>query len=123
LKRYKSPGIDQIRAEMIQAGGETLCSEILKLLKSFWNKEELPEQEGVGRILLLYQFIARAIKMTVVITEAYHCYQLYTKFYPISSSQGQVHMQTKLLGIISVRDQLLIRLLHLSDIGEKVGLQ
>jgi hypothetical protein len=28
LIRYKSPGVDQIRAELIQAGGETLCSEI-----------------------------------------------------------------------------------------------
>jgi hypothetical protein len=31
LKRYKSPGTDQILAEMIQAGGITLCSEIHKL--------------------------------------------------------------------------------------------
>jgi hypothetical protein len=28
LKRYKSPGIDQIPAELIQAGGNTVCSEI-----------------------------------------------------------------------------------------------
>jgi hypothetical protein len=28
LKRYKSPGVDQIPAEVIQAGGETLRSEI-----------------------------------------------------------------------------------------------
>jgi hypothetical protein len=28
LKRYKSPGIDQIPAELIQAGGNTLRSEI-----------------------------------------------------------------------------------------------
>jgi hypothetical protein len=41
LERYKSPGIDQIPAELIQAGGNTLCSEIHKLI---WNKEELPEQ-------------------------------------------------------------------------------
>jgi hypothetical protein len=26
LKRYKSPGSDQIPAELIQAGGEILCS-------------------------------------------------------------------------------------------------
>jgi hypothetical protein len=32
LKRYKSPGVDQIPAEIIQAGGETLRSEIRKLL-------------------------------------------------------------------------------------------
>jgi hypothetical protein len=40
---YKSPGTDQIPAEIIQAGAETLWSEIQKL-NSNWNKEELPYQ-------------------------------------------------------------------------------
>jgi hypothetical protein len=40
LKWYKSPGVDQIPAELIQAGGET-CSEIYKLIKLIWNKELL----------------------------------------------------------------------------------
>jgi hypothetical protein len=31
LKRYISPGSDEILAELIQAGGEILCSEIHKL--------------------------------------------------------------------------------------------
>jgi hypothetical protein len=31
LKRYKSPSIDQIMAEIIQAGGNTLCSDIHRL--------------------------------------------------------------------------------------------
>jgi hypothetical protein len=44
LKRYKSPGIDQIPADVIQAGGNTLYSEIHKLINSIWNKEELPQQ-------------------------------------------------------------------------------
>jgi hypothetical protein len=44
LKRYKSPGADQIQAEIIQAEGEILCSEIHKLIKLIWNKEELPHQ-------------------------------------------------------------------------------
>jgi hypothetical protein len=44
LKRYISPGVDQIPAELIQAGGETLCSEIHKLIKLIWKKEELPHQ-------------------------------------------------------------------------------
>jgi hypothetical protein len=44
LKRYKSPGVDQIPAEIIQAGGETLRSDIHKLIKLIWNKEELPHQ-------------------------------------------------------------------------------
>jgi hypothetical protein len=44
LKRYKSPGVDQIPAELIQAGGGTLCPKIHKLIKLIWNKEELPHQ-------------------------------------------------------------------------------
>jgi hypothetical protein len=44
LKRYKSPGVDQIPAELIKAGAGTLCSEIHKLIKLIWNKEELPHQ-------------------------------------------------------------------------------
>jgi hypothetical protein len=43
LKRHKSPGIDQIPAELIKAGGRTIRSEIHKLNNSIWNKQELPE--------------------------------------------------------------------------------
>jgi hypothetical protein len=38
------PGIDQILAELIQAGGETLRSGIHKLIELIWNKEKLPHQ-------------------------------------------------------------------------------
>jgi hypothetical protein len=44
LKKYKSPGSDQIPAELIQAGGEILLSEIHILINSVWNKEELPDK-------------------------------------------------------------------------------
>jgi hypothetical protein len=44
LKKYKSPGSDQIPAELIQSGGEMLLSAIQKLINSVWNKEELPDQ-------------------------------------------------------------------------------
>jgi hypothetical protein len=44
LERYKSPGVYQIPAELIQAGGETLCSENHKHIELIWNKEELPHQ-------------------------------------------------------------------------------
>jgi hypothetical protein len=39
LKMYKSPDSDQILAELIQAGGETV-SVIHKLINSIWNKED-----------------------------------------------------------------------------------
>jgi hypothetical protein len=44
LKKYKSPGSNQIPAELIQAGGEILLSAIYKLINSVWNKDELPDQ-------------------------------------------------------------------------------
>ena len=42
LKSHKSPGIDQIPAELIKAGGSTICCAIHKLIIAIWNKEELP---------------------------------------------------------------------------------
>jgi hypothetical protein len=44
LKRSKSQGADQIPAELIQAGGEHLHSEIHKLIKLIWNNKELLHQ-------------------------------------------------------------------------------
>jgi hypothetical protein len=44
LKTYKSPSSNQMPAELIQAGGETLQSEIHKLFNSIWNKQDLPDQ-------------------------------------------------------------------------------
>jgi len=43
LNSHKSPGIDQIPAELIKVGGRTICCEIHKLIFSIWNKEKLPE--------------------------------------------------------------------------------
>jgi hypothetical protein len=39
LKKYKSPGSNQIPAELIQAGSEILLSAIHKLRNFIWNKE------------------------------------------------------------------------------------
>jgi mannosyltransferase OCH1-like enzyme len=44
LKKYKSPGRDQIPAELLQGGGEMLVSAIPKLINFIWNKEEFPDQ-------------------------------------------------------------------------------
>jgi hypothetical protein len=44
LRRYKSPGGHQIPTELIQAEGGTLPSEIHKLIKLIWNREELSHQ-------------------------------------------------------------------------------
>jgi hypothetical protein len=55
LKSYKSPGIDNIPAELIKAGGETLYSEINRLLCCIWNKEELPQQWKETIIIPIYK--------------------------------------------------------------------
>jgi hypothetical protein len=72
LKKYKSPGSDQIPAELTQAGGEILLSTIHKLSTSVWNKEV---------------YTKRVMKLTIIIIVGYPCSQFHTKFYRISFSQ------------------------------------
>jgi hypothetical protein len=55
LKKYKSTGSDQIPAELIQAGGKTLWSEIHKLMNSIWSTEELHEQWKEYIIVPIYK--------------------------------------------------------------------
>jgi hypothetical protein len=65
IKKYKSPGSDEIPAELVQAGGKILLSATHKLINSVWNKER--NCLISGRSLLLYQFTKRATKLTVII--------------------------------------------------------
>jgi hypothetical protein len=44
LKSHKPSDINQNQAELIQAGGRTIISEIHTLINSILNKEELPEE-------------------------------------------------------------------------------
>ena len=55
LKNHKSPGIDQIPAELIKAGGRTICCAIHKLIISIWNKEELPDEWKESIIVPIYK--------------------------------------------------------------------
>jgi hypothetical protein len=55
LTSHKSPGIDPIPAELIKAGGGTICYEIHKLIISVWNKEELPEEWKESVIVPVYK--------------------------------------------------------------------
>jgi hypothetical protein len=85
LKGHKSPGIDQIPAELIKAGGKTIRYEIHKIITSIWNRDNCL---GSARNRSLYLSIRRAIKHIVVIIKAYHFCQLRTKCYPTSFCQG-----------------------------------
>jgi hypothetical protein len=53
--KLKSLDTDEIPARLIQAGGNTLCSEIHKLINSIWNGEELPEQWKKCIIVHIYK--------------------------------------------------------------------
>jgi hypothetical protein len=44
FKRYKSPDSDQILTELTEAEGETLWSEIHKLVNHIWSEEEFYDQ-------------------------------------------------------------------------------
>jgi len=54
LNRHKSPGIDQIPAEVVTAGSRTFPSEIHKLIHFIWNKEELPQEWKKSIITSIY---------------------------------------------------------------------
>ena len=55
LKSHKSPGIDQIPAELIKAGCRTICLEIHKLVTSIWKKEKLPEERKESIIVPIHK--------------------------------------------------------------------
>jgi hypothetical protein len=81
LKRNKSPGTDQIPAELIKAGGRRS----INLLILFGIRRNCLSS---GRSQSLYLFIRRVIKQVVVIIGAYHFCHPHTKFYPTSFCQG-----------------------------------
>ena len=85
LKRCKSPGSDQIPAELIKAGGRTIHPESIDLLILF---EMSRNYRRNGTSQSLYLPIRRVIKQTVVFIEAHYFCQLRTKFYPTSCCQG-----------------------------------
>jgi hypothetical protein len=85
LQKYKLPVIDQIPAELTQAGGETLQSEIRKLINSIWNKEELPDKWKEPIIVPVHK---KGDKIDCSKCHGISLLQLHTKFYQISFSQS-----------------------------------
>jgi hypothetical protein len=55
LKSHKSPGIDQIPAELIKTGEKTIRPVIHKLINSIWNKEELLEEWNESIIVPIHK--------------------------------------------------------------------
>ena len=55
LKSHKSPGINQIPAELVKARGRTIRPHICKLINSIWNKEKLPDEKKQSITVPVYK--------------------------------------------------------------------
>jgi hypothetical protein len=77
-ERHKSPGIDQIPAELIKAGSKRIRSKVHKFINFISNKEELPEE---WKELIFVPFYKKGVKQNVAVIGAYHFRQLHTTFY------------------------------------------
>jgi len=78
LKRYTLSSSDQVPAQLFQARGNILYSEIHKLINSIWCKEELLQQCKKSVILHIYK---KGDKIdSSIITEKYGCYNYIQHF-------------------------------------------
>ena len=79
LKSHKSPGIDQIPAELIKARGRTICCAIHTLIISIWNKEELPEEWKESIIIPIHKKGDKTdcnnYRAISLLTTTYKCFQ------------------------------------------------
>jgi hypothetical protein len=55
LKLYNFAGTEHSLAELFQAGGSTLCSEIHKFINPMWNRDEMPLQWKEFIIVPIYK--------------------------------------------------------------------
>jgi len=55
LKNHKTPGTDQILAELLKEGGETLWKRIHHLSKMIWVQHKMPEEWSMGIIQPIYK--------------------------------------------------------------------
>ena len=85
LKRHRSPGIDQIPAELMKARSRKFRSEVSKLINSIWNKDELSEEWKESIILPIYK---KDDKTDCSNYRGNHVCQLRTKFYTASCCQS-----------------------------------
>jgi hypothetical protein len=122
LKKYKSPGSDEIPAELIQAGGKNVnvCN---SRTHSVWNKEEFPDQWKGYVIIPVHR------KVDKTDSNNYPGISLLSSSYKILSNMLSRLSRyiVEIIGIISVgfgiTDQLLIRFSTSTDTVEKMGAQ
>jgi hypothetical protein len=85
LKRHKSPGIDQIPAELIKEAVGKFCMRSIDVLILFGIRRSCQKS---GRSRRMHLFVRRVIKQILVIIEAYYFLQLHSKLYPTCCCQG-----------------------------------
>jgi hypothetical protein len=71
LTKHKSPGSDQIPAELRKTGSETLVSVFHKVMNSIWNQEELCDQWKESLIVPVHKKHDKTDRKNF---RAYHCY-------------------------------------------------
>jgi hypothetical protein len=84
LKRHKSPGIDQIPAELIKETVAQFSMRSIDILFLFGIRRNCQRS---GRSRPRHLLLGRVIKQFVVIIEAYHFSQLHSKLYPTCCCQ------------------------------------
>jgi hypothetical protein len=98
VKCHKSPGIDQIPAELIKAGVGQFALRSINI-NSIWNKKELPEEWKESIILPIYK---KGVKTEHSIYRSISLLSTMCKFYPTSCCQVELQVERRLLGTISV---------------------
>jgi hypothetical protein len=94
---YLSPGVVEISAELIQAGGDTLHSDVHKLITLIWNKERNSHQWKESIVVLIHKSNDKTncsnynyiLLYASIIIEAYHCCQIHTTFSRGDEVEGQ----------------------------------
>ena len=61
IKRHKSPGTDQIPAELFKAGSRTIRSEIHKLINAIWKREECSNYTGTSLLSTTYKILSNIL--------------------------------------------------------------
>jgi hypothetical protein len=98
LKSFKSPGTNEIPAELFTQGLKYYIVSYADLFVIYGIRRNC---HSSGRRLLLYQFIKRAIRLILIIIEESSSYHLPKKFYLIFFWPDKFHISMKFLGIIS----------------------
>jgi hypothetical protein len=110
LKKYKSPGSNQILAELIRAGGETLLPVIHEITNSIWTVGELPEQwmESIVKVIGEHQSGFRQNRST---THQIFCiHQILKKKWEDNKTVHQLIIDLK-KAYVSVRREVLYNIL------------